>query len=1784
MPKPLARPTPGSAAMSAPRSVAAVAAVLMLLAGLLGGVVPGATAWANDLPAMHSPLVTHLDTLDPLRDLSRDARAFVRDLRDRTEGNEDWDDRNAALTRAREAAEAEDRRGAIAALEDYMDAGGDDDADRWRWLARLYLGADPADRRGHMAAWTAWVAADGDQDRHEALALMARVAADVEEADIAVALYQAALAFGDDAELRADLDRAAGGRPVPVAVRGRIERDVPELCVAFTRDPVGDGSVRYADFVGLAPADEVVARADGDALCLSGFGHGVDVAVTLRQGLPLADGARLADTVAWSVTIPNREARIAFVGDAHVLPARGGQGVPVQTVNVERMALEIYRVPFRGLAEGLRENTLFSDLRGWDLSRLRDEAGVRVWSGEMDLAAVPNRQQSAAVPFAEAVPDPEPGLYAVVATIAAREAEHWRERPTQWVMVTDIGLQTFHGDREMVVSARSLETAGPLEGVSVDLIARDNAVLGRAVTNAEGLARLPAGLLRGRGGASPSHLVARTADGADHAVLDLGRPALDLSDRGVGGRVAPGPLDAFLYLERGIYRPGETIHAMALLRDDRARAVPDVPLTVKVTRPDGVEVRRLVVTPDSGGGAVLAIPTSDAARTGAWTLTAHVEPDGPAVGQVSVQIEDFVPARMEVLLDTPEDARLRPGGTVPVGVEARYLYGAPGAGLAAEAEMLLTRDERPFGDAHADYRFGLATETFEAQRADLTLADTDDQGKSRVEAALETVPDTSQPLRALVRVTVLEPGGRPTNRAVSVPVRLTETLVGLDPLFEGGMVDEGGDARYRVLAVDAAGRPLPGRGLRMIQYAEDWDYQWYNDGEGWRYRATVRDRRIEARDLTTGADGTVEVAMPVDGGRYRIEVADLDSGAVSSQRFRAGWRTAAPGTQDTPDTLRLTSARDTYAVGEEARIALDPPFAGEALVTVAAQDVLYTTTVSVPEDGAEVRVPVTEDWGPGAYVLVSLLRPGTDTERGPGRAVGAHWVAVDMAARTLDVTLDTPETIRPRGPLAIPLSVAHAGPDTRVTVAVVDEGILQLTGFATPRPDRVFLGKRRLGVEMRDAYGALIDGRDATPGRLRAGGDAAGRHAPGLPDKTVQPLAFFSGPIALDRDGRATVTVDIPAFNGRVRVMAAAYDTRGVGHGEAEVTVRDRMVTLVTLPRFLAPEDRAAVRVTLDNVDGPAGDWAVRLEGRGGVAIASNAGATLPIAAGGRATHVTTVKGGRIGGGGLTLTVTAPDGEVLTQDWGLSVRPAATRETRALASRLAPGQSLTLEADVLDGFAPETAGLTASLSSVPNLGVAGLLRDLDRYPYGCVEQTVSRALPLLVLSDVAAAAGVTDADDPARLTARVDRAIARVIGMQRGDGGFSLWGGGERREWLSAYATEFLVRAREAGHRVPPFALDRALRFLDDTVVGLEYPDEALPARAYAFYVLALAGEVDPGALRYVHDVALNRMPAPLARAHLGAALAMIGDATRADSAFDAALAPMLHLSSLADGAEDGDRSPRDPYGSALRDAAATVALMVEANDSDAFGAAEALADARLGRRYLSTQEQARLLLAAHALQETQGPLSVAVTGTSPHPLSPGEVLLVPGLDQVAAGVTLANTGDAVVNLVVQGDGIPVTPPAALSNGLTVTRAFYDLDGRRVDPQRVDQSDLLVALVSGEALDPAVLGEDRTHHALVVDLLPAGLVLENAAVGDGRSTAGMDWLPELTPTEHAEIRDDRFVASVSLSRERPAFTIAYLARAVTPGVFTLPGVFVESMYRPDLRARARAGQMIVAPR
>ena len=308
-----------------------------------------------------------------------------------------------------------------------------------------------------------------------------------------------------------------------------------------------------------------------------------------------------------------------------------------------------------------------------------------------------------------------------------------------------------------------------------------------------------------------------------------------------------------------------------------------------------------------------------------------------------------------------------------------------------------------------------------------------------------------------------------------------------------------------------------------------------------------------------------------------------------------------PRSTETPDGLEVALDKATYAAGEVAKLKVSPRFAGELLVTVGSETLLTTVTATVPEGGATVDIPVGDNWGAGAYVTATLFRPGDAKEsRMPARAIGVKWLAVDPGAKKLAVSLGTVAKTEPRQTLSIPVSVTGLPPatDAYVMVAAVDVGILNLTNYKAPDPEAWFFGQRQLGLELRDLYGRLIDGSLGATGKLRTGGDGAQMATNGSPP-TEKLVAFFSGPVQLDADGKATVNFDIPQFNGTVRVMTVAWTKDAVGHATSDVIVRDPIVVTASLPRFLTPGDKAEMRLDIANTDGPAGEYTLALDSAG---------------------------------------------------------------------------------------------------------------------------------------------------------------------------------------------------------------------------------------------------------------------------------------------------------------------------------------------------------------------------------------------------------------------------------------------------------------------------------------------------------------------------------------------------------------------------------------------------------
>ncbi|WP_160121834.1 alpha-2-macroglobulin family protein [Rhodovarius lipocyclicus] len=1699
-------------------------AMAILLAGLaLAGFLPLAGALAQQPPELPG--------------LANDSERYQADLARRFPAGGTPQQRTAAENRATAAERASNWPNAAAAWEERIGMG-DFRPEHAMGLARAQLARTPPENaRALQAAWLAFMLVPAGPPEIPSLLLMADALRRLDRVPEQLRVLQAVVERAPrDQRYRtmlADATRAAGLLVRSVTLNA--EAEPPTACIAFTAPLSERNDWRPADWLRAEPAlPDIAVTREGQTLCVAGLPHGRQTRLVLRAGLPGAQDLRLARDTPVPVSMPNRAPRIGFDASRFILP-RGQQArVGVGTVNLSALHLRVLRVGERALVPAQRYQTGLADLDSYEVDAMAENHGRVIWEGRAELPAlVPNTTQRVVLPLPEVLRGAGPGLYLLMARPGDGSSRDVSAGLP--VFVTDLGLTAWRSPQGLAVQARGLQSGRPLPGVKLSLLARNNDVLAEAESDADGVVRFAAPLLRGTGAAAPMGV--HGALGDDLVALSLDAASFDLSDRGASGRAHPGPLDVFIYSERGIYRPGEVIQATALLRD--AAGVPqDLPVRLRLRRPNG-QVAAEAVPPREAGGAIFwSAPLPSGAPAGLWKLEAVTDPDLPPLASLDIRVDAFIPERLDVAIADPGPMTI--GQPLQVPVTARFLYGAPAEGLGGSAEVSFTADRSPFPQWRG-FEFGLTEEIFEPPFNSMPLPPTDAQGRTVLEVSLASLPDTTRPLTARIDISVEEPGGRATRGSVTVPVRPRGRLIGIRPVFQGGAVNEGQEAAFDILALNAELAPVAAPlGWRLLREVPEWRM---TSGEGTpRYAITWRSEPVEAGRIETRAE-PVRLARSLPFGRYRLEVQEPGGLGISSLRFRSGWAISLDA-GEAPDKVDVASDRAAYAPGETARIRITPPFAGIASVAVLTDRLLSIRDVAVPAGGTEVEVPVDAAWGAGAHVAVTVFRPGETREGQPARALGLTWLQIDPASRALQVAIEGPERITPRQRITLPVRVAGAGGVAHLTLAAVDEGILRLTRFASPDPLAHFTGRRRLGVDIRDDYGRLIPPPEGNLATLRQGGDDMGDLGTiPIPQRNV---VLFSGLVATNADGLAQVTLDVPDFAGELRLMAVAWAGSRVGSASRPLTVRDPVVAEAVLPRFLAPGDEARLPVLLHNLDLPAGEVTATLTAEGAIALVGETRVTASLANGARHRAAATLRATAPGEGVLRLAVTGPQGFSVTRESRIVIRSSRPIVTEVAGQEIPPGQDRPLALPAERFLAGWRA--SARFGGPVRYDVPGMLRALEAFPLDCTEQAGSRVLGL-------ASVGEWGGEDRA---ARLQTAVNSVLNRQRYDGAFALWSAqGEGRPWLTAYATEALLRARAAGAAVPDAALNAVLQNLEEALEdAFEENPEGFATQAYRLHALAMGGRVRLGAARRLLE-RLEDLPTPLARAQLGATFARGGDVARAEVAFNAALAAPARRFWLAD------------YGSAARDAMAVTVLLAE---SGVLPARLAEARSRLpGAEFrpdgTSTQERGWALLAAQVLGRDGRTPAIALNGAA-QPAS-GPVLTVP----LTGAATARNTGGAPVWAAVSITGIPAAPQPAARNGLRVARRFFALDGTALNLDTLRSGTDFIIQIEARA------ETGQAHDAMLQQGLPAGWELvTRLPAGD---VPGMGWVGTLSEAVAAPALDDRLAAAISLSQGEPLARLAWRVRATTPGRYELPGADVSDMYRPEFFARQNTGRVVV---
>lgn len=1550
----------------------------------------------------------------------------------------------------------------------------------------------------------------------------------------------------------------------------------PTLCLSFSQalDPATDYSA-YVD----AGARQLALTVDGQRLCLGGVAFGEEIALTLRAGFPAADGSKLAADQSLNLGFDDRPGLIQFAGDGVILPRIDADGLAIETVNIDEIEIRVRRVNDRALVFDQISAGSAAAAGSYDYEYSDPgEKGTEVFSGRMTTRGPTNALVTSVFPIEKSLGVLKPGAYYVeLADAAATDRdEYLPTRAARWIVVTDLAITAYRATDSLDLTVRSLQTAGPLAGVDVQLLGRSNEILGTARSDAAGHVRFAGPLLAGTGGAAP-HLLTAYGPNGDFAALELTRAPVDLSTQPITGRDKPEGGDGFVWLDRGIYRPGEDIKASFQLRDAAGVAITDRSGTLILRKPSGLEAsRQRFERLGAAGGATALFALPKAAPRGQWQLTLEVDGMG-AVASTSLAVEDFVPQRLAVDVTSANPAPLRADETRALAARARFLYGAPGASLPVTGTARISVDPSPF-DNWAGYRFGRHSEEFAEEELTLPPTVTDGAGDAKLPLALAgRAQDATQPLRVQAVIRVEEPGGRAVAEDLRLPYRPRAVYFGLKSGNPDG-IGEGAAATYEVIAVNADGKAVGGRANWRL-YRQDYDYDWYrSEGGSWEWRRSSRIVPIETGTLNLADGKPFTIATrELDWGDYVLEIMQGDD-VVASAGFWAGWYGATVDGVAAPDEVRIAVPETPPKVGSTVRLAVRAPYAGMAEVVVATDRILLTRQMNLPAGGAELSLPVTDSWGAGAYVMVTAYTPRDRQSRPqPRRAVGVAYVPVDMATRTYEVTLGVPKVARPNTKLKVDLT-AQGGPGKETvyaTIAAVDEGILRLTRHASPQPQDWFFGKPALELALYDDYGRLLDPNRGAAGAVRPGGDQLG--GAGLSVVPTQTVALFSGMVELGRDGRRTIELDLPDFNGELRLMAVVWSTTATGAADTPLTVRDPVPAELALPRFLAPGDRAFATASLDNIEGAAGTYTVNVAAKGAVSASADA-VQLDLPRGTRKDQPIALTAASAGTATLELHVAGPERFAATSTYPIEVRAAHWPERRVVRRELKPGEGIDIDPNSLSGFAPGTGRLDLTLAATP-LDTAALFQSLQNYPYQCTEQTVSRAMPLLYARQLSSLAG-KDGPDKARLQIR--QAIETILARQSGDGAFGLWRVGDvgASPWLGAYTADFLTRARAAGYAVPDEAMNRALAALQPVAQGQIYSaygynsDPGDPSwtsdnaerllhrsATYALYVLARNGKADRSRLRYMHDEQLAAIESPLARAHLGAALAALGDESRARSAFKAAVKAI------------GFDNPGDWYASPRRDLAGVLALAAEAGQTEIVRelTTRVLRDVP-EPELLSTQEKAFLIMASASIAGTTSEVRAALNGRE---LAGGTVSFTDA--QIGKAGRLVNGGKTTLWLTQIARGSSLAAPAASAEDLSISKQITTLAGAPVNLGAVAQGDRLMITLR---LNPA---RDATRSYVIADLLPAGFEIETLLrPEDGAPSGPYGFAGYISYADVMEARDDRFVAAVSARASDPK-TFAYIVRAVTPGTFTVPGAVAEDMYRPDVFARSAAGQLNITP-
>lgn len=1550
----------------------------------------------------------------------------------------------------------------------------------------------------------------------------------------------------------------------------------PKLVVSFS-DQL-DQNQSIDGFVKIDPEIPFTTQKLGKNILIDGdFKFGETYRVMISEGVKSRWANKSQETFSQSVTFSNVHPQVEFGSKGLFMPTSNNKNLQFLTVNLQRVHVEVKRVFDANFYDFFKEESLksskdrHSEFRNTYISTI----GAIVYSQTLEIGSRKNEWLLHDLSLSNALEKYSNGLFLIRInftpedllvsptdhTLSYIQASGQVYKP---VTISDIGLlakqeneNTYH------VYATNIITGKPMQGVNVKLRRYDD--IHRAITDAEGKA-----VIRGK---SYFQLITGEKDG-QISVIKEREMEWNKSGFDVGGLNAyDRKMRAFIYTERGVYRPGDSVNVSCIVRHKGQQSGTSAPAVMKLYNPSGTRILEQTVKNAYDGFYHFAFATEDNAPTGNWNVNIQI---GNKYFYHDLKIETVVPNKLKVKV-TPDRKTLLPTDRqLPFDVEGRYLFGASADGLPYEAEVEIFDIRRPF-TKYTAYSFFDSNVDFLDIRTKIQTGKLDASGKTQITWNVPNLRQAPSPLKVKLLASVQEEGGRPNEAWSYLDLHPFTHYVGIQDDYSYTKLNERKD--IPIVVVDHMGEGTAGRNLvyRIYRNNKYWWYQYdsYRDYK-LRFKTDKHSFLVEEGTLQASLPYTTLPFMPSQSGQYLIEVQDVTDGSGhTTSTFMSAYRYGGiPSSDENAGTLTLRSDKSNYEVGEEAVITFPSPRQGNILLTVEQGQDILTDQWIAPKDEEDmvVKLKISKSMAPNAYVTVTVLQSHNQTSNDrPIRMFGILPITVTDPASKQDLVIDMPDELQPKQDFFVKVRTTN-GDRTQLTLAVVDEGLLDITAFKTPEPWKFFNAKINLGVETYDLFGQVIGANQGDVFKtFSIGGDGDYRESqldPFEKKKRFKPVSMFSGPLLTDSEGKATFKFTMPNYVGSVRVMAVSAKGKVFGHAEKTVPVKSDLIIQPTIPRALKPGDEFSIPVNVFATRENLGLVKINIETDGPIEVVSKAMHSHTFSAVDDQLFSYQLRVlPAVGPASIRITGSGQNISSLYET-DINIVPAASRVYQKAEQEIKPGSSVQLEIPKLGLDGTNNARL--QLAVFPNMDFMHRLDYLIRYPYGCIEQTTSSVYPQLALKSL-----FKGEKQQQEIDHNVNAGIDRLSLFQTSDGGFSYWPGGQQAsEWGSNYAGQFLIEARRKGYAVPNTMYDGIIRYLERQSRRTRSEQHYLMMRVNRCYVLAQAGKAPLSEMNLIRQNEYNKLK-NVQKWQLIAAYKLAG-------AFDKVKDLIPGIKVEADEYQEFAHT----YGSRHRDLGLILrCLVLLERPDDAELLAKTLAKTLSSNNWYSTQTVGQMLLGMGEYFEMAG-ISAAkdliIEGQVTLP--DGTTTDIRAVDNyqmyIGSGysekLTLALDGGVQANKLyatISANGVPLKDSSTESNqNIQLDVQWYNEDGDRIDVSSVQQGTSFYGRFT--AFNGSVV--PYIEEVALVQILPSGWEIENTRLSSAVMPAWMEgW--NTGSEEYLDIRDDRIMWFFDLRKAKLDFVIK--VNAITAGTYEMPGARCEAMYNRDYMA-TKAGKSV----